>query len=284
MLETLRHLELVHVFLYGMALVTTVCVIVARVRKIPKESKFREYAEAGFFAIWVALAVRTTVAEAQSIPSESMVPTFLVGDNLLVTKYNWGYHLPGTKGRVFDFGKPERGQVVTFLPPLPPAERKNFVKRCVGIPGDTIEVKNKHVFIDGKMTDYPEAIGEVSNAPVRVVRDALTDQYNLGTGWYGPVVEDGRHYWVNYRDGQVRIYGRILDFAVDPKPGEPAQARTFNHPWFGPVTLGPGEYFMMGDNRDNSMDSRTFGTVVYEDLRGTPVLRYFPFSRAGTIQ
>jgi signal peptidase I len=298
MMDYLRSLDFVHYILYGLAITTTIGVAVSRYLKLPKTSKIREYSEAGFFAIWVALAVRATVAEAQSIPSESMVPTFLVGDNLLVTKYNWGYHIPGTKGRVFDFGKPSRGDIVTFLPPLKTSERKNYVKRCVGIPGDTIEVRAKRVFINGKSEDYPEAIAEVLVVPP-AIQQAFTAELANGEkskAWFGPYDEQGKKYWVLFRGRMIQVFGRVIDHdsLKTLKPNYRAYRPGFaqldiwnglgNVDNYGPYTLKPNEYWMMGDNRDNSRDSRYFGPVIYDDLRGNPVFRYYPFNaRFGSI-
>lgn len=310
MMDYMRSLDFVHYLLYGLAIASTLGVGISRYLHLPKAHKFREYSEAAFFAIWVALSVRATVAEAQSIPSESMVPTFLIGDNLLVTKYNWGYHLPGTHGRVFDFGKPRRGEIVTFLPPLEASKRKNYVKRCVGIPGDTIEVKGKIVYINGEIKDYAQAIGEMDlgKIPDSVKRKFTLEKQNElenpvsfivnifdgpGKTWYGPYKEGAVTYWLNHTVSHLRAYRRIID------PGHELELYNFlpkrnqieiwnaqgNRDWYGPYTLKENEYWMMGDNRDNSADSRYFGPVAYIDIKGHPTFRYFPFiDRFGSVE
>src|SRR5688572_13001777 len=96
-------------FLYATAFISTIWFAAALIAKAKKEHWFREYGEALFVAVWLALGIRATLVEVYSIPSESMVPTLLIKDHLVVSKLSYGWHLPFTKGRVLQFKKPKRG-------------------------------------------------------------------------------------------------------------------------------------------------------------------------------
>ena len=236
MLQWFLEFDVTERILYGAAIFCTFSYLISLIMKMDKKSVFREYATAGFVAVWLALGIRSTIIENYEIPSESMVPTFLVGDRLFVSKFVFGWHIPGVEGRVFDFNKPERGDIVIFVPPHKP--KQAYVKRCVAVPGDTIEVKDKMIFINGKPADHPQA--------QRMGITLQAEQRQMGMWAEG------------MRDGWL-----------------------YNKDWMGPYTLPENMYWMMGDNRDNSFDSRYFGPVPYENVRGKPLLRYWPLGRFG---
>lgn len=119
------------------------------------KGKVREYLEAFAVALLIALAVRTLVIQAFKIPSSSMEDTLLVGDHIFVNKFIYGYHLPFTKGRILQFQSPRRGDIIVFVFPEDPS--KDFIKRVIGVPGDTVEVRAKRVFVNGKQLVEPYA-------------------------------------------------------------------------------------------------------------------------------
>lgn len=116
-----------------------------------RKNKLREYLEAFGIALLIALVVRTLVIQAFKIPSRSMEDTLLIGDHIFVNKFLFGYHIPFTKGRVLQFATPRRGDIIVFVYPVEP--EKDFIKRVVGVPGDTVEVRQKRVYINGQMLE-----------------------------------------------------------------------------------------------------------------------------------
>jgi len=113
-----------------------------------RKGKVREYIEAFAVALLIALVVRTLVIQAFKIPSSSMEDTLLIGDHIFVNKFLYGYHIPFTKGRVFQFQVPRRGDIVVFV--FPEDKKKDFIKRVIGVQGDTVEVRQKRVFVNGQ--------------------------------------------------------------------------------------------------------------------------------------
>jgi signal peptidase I len=176
-------------------------------------SKFQEYAEAIVVAIVLAIIIRAFFVQAFKIPSSSMEPTLLIGDYLLVNKFIYGVRLPFTDKRWPMFRSPERGDVIVFV--FPEDRSKDFIKRVVAIPGDTIEVRSKKVILNGKEIQEPYA---------------------------------------HYRDAKLLAGQRD------------------NHP---PRYIPEGYLFVMGDNRDFSQDSRVWGLVPIEDVKGTAFLIYY---------
>ena len=146
------------------------------------KSKFREYSEAIIVAVLLALFIRAFVVQAFKIPSGSMIPTLLVGDHILVNKFIYGIRIPFTDKKVFSFKEPKRGDVIVFIYPLDPS--KDFIKRVIGVEGDTVFMKGKTVYINGEPFDDPHARyvddnpqkGAVSRkdfGPITVPQDSL---------------------------------------------------------------------------------------------------------------
>ena len=111
-----------------------------------RRGKAREYAEAFGVALLIALVVRTLLLQAFKIPSSSMENTLLVGDHIFVNKFLYGYHVPYTKGRILQFSTPKRGDIIVFVFPEDPG--KDFIKRVIGVPGDTVEIRRKTVLVN----------------------------------------------------------------------------------------------------------------------------------------
>src|SRR5512134_919054 len=112
-----------------------------------RKGKAREYLEAFVVALLIALVVRTLVIQAFKIPSSSMEDTLLIGDHIFVNKFIFGYHVPFTKGRILQFSAPRRGDIIVFV--FPEDKSKDFIKRVIGTPGDTIEIRQKRVVLNG---------------------------------------------------------------------------------------------------------------------------------------
>ncbi|HEU5359628.1 MAG TPA: signal peptidase I [Candidatus Deferrimicrobiaceae bacterium] len=182
----------------------------------PRKGKLREYIEAFAVALLIALVVRTFVIQAFKIPSGSMENTLLIGDHIFVNKFVYGYHLPFTKGRILAFGAPERGDIIVFVYPVDPD--KDFIKRVIAVPGDTVEIREKAVFING---------------------EPLREEYT------------------RYADGNT------VDGYVRNRDNMPA------------VKVPKGNYFVLGDNRDRSYDSRFWGFVEKDAIIGKALFIYF---------
>ena len=181
-----------------------------------EKGKVREYAEAFAVALVIALVVRTLLLQAFRIPSSSMENTLLIGDHIFVNKFLYGYHIPFTKGRVMEFSHPKHGDIVVFE--FPEDKSKDFIKRVVGVPGDTVEVRDKVVLVNGEPQKEP---------------------------------------YTRFADGlSIDTFAKQRD----------------NLP---PVKVPAGKYFMMGDNRDRSYDSRFWGFVDEEALIGKAMFIYF---------
>ncbi|MGC2202751.1 MAG: signal peptidase I [Stellaceae bacterium] len=201
------------------------------------------------YAVLIALAVRTVAYEPFNIPSGSMVPTLLVGDYLFVSKFSYGYSrfslpfgLPLFSGRIF-FHPPERGDVTVFK--LPSDNSTDYIKRVIGLPGDHIQMKNGLLYINDKP------------CPRRRIEDFL---YQEGNGAVLPLAQ----YIETLPNG---VEHRIIEIS-DNGPLDNTQV----------YKVPPGDYFMMGDNRDNSQDSRVLSAVGYvpaENLIGRAQFIFF---------
>lgn len=188
-------------------------------------------------AFLLFLLIRTFAVEAFRIPTGSMEQTLLVGDFLLVNKAVYGAQVPGTSVRLPAFGYPARGEVVVFMPPHDPT--KHYVKRLVGLPGDTLAMQDKTLTVNGEPVAEPYARHE----------DPL-DAHSPDMNWQA-----------QYLTGQV----------------ERLRYRPTRDNW-GPIVVPPEQYFVLGDNRDDSQDSRYWGFVDGEAIRGKPLFVYYSFN------
>jgi len=181
-----------------------------------RRNQVREYVEAALWALVLTLFLRAFVIQAFRIPSESMLDTLLVGDFLFVNKFEYGPKLPFTHIRFPGIRKPKTGDVIVFQYPQDPS--KDYIKRCIATGGQTLEIRDKKVFLDGR---------------------ALVEPYVVHID---PTVRSAGY---DYRDNYPRR------------------------------TITPGELFMMGDNRDNSNDSRFWGTVAMDLVKGRAMFIYW---------
>jgi signal peptidase I len=190
----------------------------------PAKSTLREYFESILIAVLLALFARTFVVQAFQIPTGSMEPNLLVGDHLLLNKFVFSPTVSGIERALLPNREIRRGDIIVFKYPEDP--ERDFIKRAIALEGDTIELKNKKVYINGTPIDEPYAHFLYSLPP----------------------------------DGQ----------------GKPWDLRET----YGPVTVPPGHLFAMGDNRDNSQDSRFWGFVPRSYVKGRAALIYFSFDEA----
>ncbi|MEZ5476068.1 MAG: signal peptidase I [Thiolinea sp.] len=208
-----------------------------------QEPWFVEYARSFFPVLLVVLVLRSFIAEPFRIPSGSMLPTLEIGDFILVNKFAYGVRLPVTHQKILDLGEPETGDVVVFRYPNDP--KVDYIKRLIGKPGDVIEWNNKELSINGTPLAR-QAVGEYE----------ARDQRNL----------------VHQTFRLIESLGAIQhDMLILPGTGGRA----------GKITVPEGHYFVMGDNRDMSNDSRMWGLVPEENLVGRAILVWLHFNWGG---
>jgi len=185
-----------------------------------EKSKVREYAEAIIIAVLIAFFIRTFIVQAFKIPSGSMKPTLQIGDHILVNKFIYGVKIPYFRNMLIPFRDPKRGDIIVFI--YPEDRSKDFIKRVVGVSGDTIEIRNKTIYLNG----------------------------------------------LPYKDN----FGVYLETFIIPGSIQPRDN-------FGPVTVPSKSVFVMGDNRDQSYDSRFWGFVELRDVMGKAFIIYWSWDR-----
>lgn len=219
----------------------------------------REWFETVWSAVLLASFLMFFFIQGFKIPSGSMRSTLLEGDHLFVNKFIYGFHVPMSGGvRLWQRHHVERGEIVVFIcPPIAMTKEerdknivKEFIKRCVAVGGDTVEVKNKKLYVNGQLQDepYTQYVDDMVYPPVSIFPDNETYQRAWEAGKFEPM---------------------------------PSYVIRDN---FGPVTVPPGMYFMMGDNRDRSFDSRFWGPLPDRNVKGRPLVLYWPLSRLHMIK
>jgi signal peptidase I len=194
----------------------------------------REWLRFAALTVVLFVLVRSFVVEAFTIPTSSMEGTLLVGDFLLVNKALYGAEIPGLNRSLPPIREPARGDVVVFNPPHDP--HRDYVKRIVGLPGDTLEMRDKLLFLNGVAQD---------EAYARHI-DHRGDAVHPSMGWQSGYLAAARH----------------------PRRYSPSRDN------WGPLLVPDGKYFVLGDNRDNSEDSRYWGFIRRENIRGHPWVVY----------
>jgi signal peptidase I len=191
-------------------------------------------------AIVLFLLIRTFLVEAFKIPTGSMENTLLVGDFLLVNKAVYGAEVPGLGTRLPGYDEPHRSDVIVFFPPHDPT--KNYVKRLVGLPGDTLEMRDKILYMNGvpQFEPYTRHV------------DRFSEPTDDRMAWQREYLVKGKREWRRYQPTRDS---------------------------WGPIVVPEGKYFALGDNRDNSEDSRYWGFLDAEAIRGRPMFVYYSFVR-----
>jgi len=189
-----------------------------------KKSTLREYFESIVIAVILALFIRTFVVQAFKIPTGSMEETLLIGDHLLVNKFVFGPAATGVERALLPIGTIKRRDVLVFKYPEEPA--RDFIKRVIGLPGETVELREKKVYINGTALDEPYV------------------------------------HFLSPPSGPSEFH-EVTSFDVRER--------------YGPVTVPPDHYFMMGDNRDNSQDSRYWGFLPRENIKGKSLVIYWSY-------
>lgn len=216
-----------------------------------------------FPVIAFVLVLRSFLFEPFQIPSGSMMPTLLVGDFILVKKFAYGVKDPVFRKKLIETGEPERGDIVVFKYPLEP--RVDYIKRVVGLPGDTIVYKNKQIFIQPKCDTASTKCEPLTKVNLKYVsNDEFIDgliPLNRFTENLGEVTHDV----LQHPRKNIDLTPRNAGYFVQP--------RTRFNEWKVPE----GHYFVMGDNRDNSADSRFWGFVPDENLVGEAVAIWISF-------
>lgn len=202
-----------------------------RARTRPKrKSTLREYAEAILVAVALTLVIRTFVIQAFRIPTGSMEDTLLVGDFLFVNKFLYGAPIPFTDARTPAIRAPRHGDIMVFKYPKDPS--RDFIKRVIGLPGDTIEIKDKIVYVNGVAQREP---------------------------------------YVKFSSSRIQPKEYQNPVIYPPGAG--------NRDNYGPYVVPQGNYFMMGDNRDNSDDSRFWGPLDGHLIKGKALFIYWSWDK-----
>jgi len=210
-----------------------------------KQPWWVEYSVSFFPVILIVFLLRSFLVEPFKIPSSSMVPTLLVGDFILVNKYTYGIRLPVANKKIVALGNPVRGDVMVFRFPDDPS--LDYIKRVVGVPGDRIEYRNKRLSVNG------------TPVPVKQVDDYLSKERMQFSKRFVETLNGTEHEILLDEDAPASMSpGRAFPFAGNCNYNSNGLA----------CTVPPGHYFVMGDNRDNSSDSRVWGFVPDENIVG----------------
>lgn len=219
-----------------------------------KDPWWVEYGASFFPVILIVFVLRSFLVEPFKIPSGSMIPTLLVGDFILVNKYTYGIRLPVINKKIFEIGTPQRGDVMVFRYPDNPS--LDYIKRVVGVPGDKIAYRNKRLSINGK------------ELPLRKASEYLDKERLFYTPRYVETLGNVDHDILVETDTQS-VVAPTVQFPFRDKCHYNSSGVTCEVP--------AGHYFMMGDNRDNSQDSRFWGFVPDENIVGRAFFIWFNF-------
>jgi signal peptidase I len=228
--------------------------IMAREKKEnkPKKNIVREYTEAIAVALVAALILRILLVQAFRIPTGSMKDTLLIGDFLLVNKFIYGVRTPDRIPltdvkipyvRLPAFKRPKRGEIVVFK--YPQDEKLDYIKRCVAVEGQTLEIRKGDLYVDGEL--------EGEKKFIKREFDPEEGEHIL---YYRIKMKNGKKYTIRQYESRNKEFEN-----------------------FGPVKVPKDHYFMMGDNRDNSADSRTWGFLPHDNVVGQALIIYWSWDK-----
>ena len=217
-----------------------------------------EYSGSFFPVIAMVFFLRSFLYEPFKIPSSSMVPTLVVGDLILVNKFTYGIRLPIINKKIIDINNPQRGDVMVFKYTKDTA--LDYIKRVVGVPGDKIVYKNKHLTVNGEKISY------------QPLPDYLDEEHLSYSKQYAEDLTGVEHRILNDE--------RAPSFVQNPDAFPQHELCTYDIEGFA-CTVPQGQYFMMGDNRDNSLDSRYWGFVPDQNIVGKA---FFVWMNLGDIK
>ena len=201
--------------------------------RLSREPIVTEYAKSFFPVLLFVLTLRSFLFEPYQVPTGSMIPTIKIGDFILVNKFAYGLRLPVLGTKILDVGEPQRGEIMVFIPPH---VNQYFIKRVIGLPGDTIRYENQRLSVNGELV------------PVEFVSSVSVD---TGIGPLDGVLNSATYNGVTH--------------AAQHIPG--VNSSRGRSSWIVPA----GHYFMIGDNRENSADSRVWGAVPEENIVGKAI-------------
>lgn len=206
---------------------------------------FKEWVLTLGIAFTVAFFFRTTIASPRHIPTGSMIPTIKIGEFIFVGMFSYDWHIPFTRQSFALRDNPKRGDIIVFEYPLDP--EKDYIKRVIGVPGDTIEVKDKRVILNGEPL-------ETNPVTDKAILEDLTPKYSPDRmSLYRETINGVKHY---------------VAYMNDRHP-----------PDMEPVKVPEDSFFVMGDNRDDSQDSRYWGFVPREKILGKAGFIWFSFNK-----
>ena len=215
-----------------------------------------EYAKSFFPVILLVFLIRSFIAEPFKIPSGSMMPTLLAGDYILVNKYTYGLRVPLANNIFYEINQPHRGDVIVFH--FPPDPKIDYIKRIVGLPGDKIQYQDKRLIINGKLLDVAEEDNYDYEMDGANIISAHRLQEQLGEVKHDILIHDIANHYDADSLGEKLMNGET-------------------------ITVPVGNYYAMGDNRDNSADSRVWGFVPDKNLVGKAFFIWFNFDKFGRI-
>jgi len=220
-----------------------------------------EYSGSFFPVIALVFVLRSFLWEPFKIPSSSMVPTLLVGDLILVNKYDYGIRLPIINKKIIPVGDPQRGDVMVFKYPKDPSQ--DYIKRVIGVPGDKITYENKRLTVNGKPVEY------------QPMDDYLDDERPVYHQQFKEMLPGQQHRILTMKDRRTLDLGSVDNFPH-------RENCDYSYDKFTCI-VPAGNYFMMGDNRDNSADSRYWGFVPDQNIVGKAIFIWMNFSNLKRI-